>query len=657
MNENLSKNLKTIFQDKYIVPLYQRGFAWKNLQITQLLQDVYESFTTNPEGNYYIGSLIVLKRHNGDFEVIDGQQRLTVLTLITKILGINREPKLYYDARKEIEEFFKEFYSTNNSFDNLQSNKLEPSTYNLITAVDCIKTTVLDAQQPDSSLTITNLPNFQEFSNYFAEKVILVRVELPEETDVASYFEIMNNRGEQLKKHEIIKSLMMAKINRTEARKEFADIWDYCAQINTPIQKCFSSEKRKELFGDNYDLLNLNIIKDDNKRKANIPEGYSVQEILSSERLTGTGFSNIPNNNDSDETDETEFKSIIDFPNFLMHVFKLYYDDIFKSKSDGKEINLNEKYISTVYEKLQNDIVPINFARQLLRTKVLFDRYIVKTVEDEESEDSEKWVLRKPSMYYYAPKRTSTLRFDHNTFNENNDLKSSKYQERIVKALSMLQVTYRTRIYKNWLQTTLKWLDINASDNSIRINADDYLCFLNSLICSYFDNNSEFDLIENRVYSKGVNTPHFLFNFIDYLYWTEFLNSNPHNFSTKKLHASELDFDYKYWNSIEHHLSQEKAQKKNIEYIKDNLGNLCLISKSANSSLSNRDVKEKVQTYSKGNLGPNRRIIYKLTKENNYNWEENEIKNHYAELQRLLAKRYEILNIKKEYIDDFDNFF
>ena len=86
MSNDLGKTLADIFADKYTIPLYQRNFAWRTEEIHQLLQDIYEACRKNPNGNYYIGSLVVMKRHNGDYEVIDGQQRLTVISLIAMLL-------------------------------------------------------------------------------------------------------------------------------------------------------------------------------------------------------------------------------------------------------------------------------------------------------------------------------------------------------------------------------------------------------------------------------------------------------------------------------------------------------------------------------------------------------------------------------------------
>ena len=59
-------SVEDIFKDKYIIPLYQRNFAWGEEQISRLLQDIYESMCSGDE-HFYIGSLIVLQRGNGEF--------------------------------------------------------------------------------------------------------------------------------------------------------------------------------------------------------------------------------------------------------------------------------------------------------------------------------------------------------------------------------------------------------------------------------------------------------------------------------------------------------------------------------------------------------------------------------------------------------------
>lgn len=69
----------------YIVPMYQRNYAWEEGEIKQLIQDVVD-YQQKGNARYYIGTLVVYKRKNGQFEVIDGQQRFTTLSLLATYL-------------------------------------------------------------------------------------------------------------------------------------------------------------------------------------------------------------------------------------------------------------------------------------------------------------------------------------------------------------------------------------------------------------------------------------------------------------------------------------------------------------------------------------------------------------------------------------------
>ena len=139
--------------------------------------------------------------------------------------------------------------------------------------------------------------------------------------------------------------------------------------------------------------------------------------------------------------------------------------------------------------------------------------------------------------------------------------------------------------------------------------------------------------------SLGVDTPHFLFNFIDYLYWVESSNPKPEN------HISYIeevkDFDFKYYNSVEHHLPQsyENIDQVNI----DNIGNLCLISRSGNSSLNDKAPKEKARIVP--GLYPKRRIMYTITQNKAGIWDRKRIEEHCDDIKNLLNKRASILKI------------
>lgn len=80
---NSAKNLREILgsNDNYIIPRYQRNYAWEKTEISQLIKDIDEFFAEEKDDQkYYIGSLVCFKREGNNFELIDGQQRHTTIT-------------------------------------------------------------------------------------------------------------------------------------------------------------------------------------------------------------------------------------------------------------------------------------------------------------------------------------------------------------------------------------------------------------------------------------------------------------------------------------------------------------------------------------------------------------------------------------------------
>lgn len=70
---------------KYIIPSYQRPYSWSQDNAEQLIDDIYQSFRSD-EKEYFIGSMICINKGRNTFEVVDGQQRLTTLSLIVSQL-------------------------------------------------------------------------------------------------------------------------------------------------------------------------------------------------------------------------------------------------------------------------------------------------------------------------------------------------------------------------------------------------------------------------------------------------------------------------------------------------------------------------------------------------------------------------------------------
>lgn len=123
MNENelVLKSINQLMDYSFFIPSYQRGYRWTEKQVEELLEDIW-AFAINPpkqeEGKmrpFYCLQPIVVKQKNGiadEWEVIDGQQRLTTVFLILKNLESQIRKKnikrVFYETREESEKFLTE---------------------------------------------------------------------------------------------------------------------------------------------------------------------------------------------------------------------------------------------------------------------------------------------------------------------------------------------------------------------------------------------------------------------------------------------------------------------------------------------------------------------------------------------------------------------
>ncbi|MCP2979705.1 hypothetical protein NK969_24585, partial [Salmonella enterica subsp. enterica serovar Typhimurium] len=83
------------------------------------------------------------------------------------------------------------------------------------------------------------------------EKVEITRVSVPKDTDLNHYFEVMNNRGEQLEKHEVVKARLMSVLNeitdpyeREQSIQLLGKVWDATANMERYVQYGFNLDER-----------------------------------------------------------------------------------------------------------------------------------------------------------------------------------------------------------------------------------------------------------------------------------------------------------------------------------------------------------------------------------------------------------------------------
>lgn len=608
--------------EKYIIPIYQRNYAWGKDEIELLIQDISEA---KKDKNYYIGSLVVAKREDG-YEVIDGQQRLTTLKLLLSYYGKSDNINLEFEHRDESNNSLKKLSSDNNS----QKNSIEHG-FEIIKAYK----NKLSEEIKDS------------FFSFLLKNVIILRIEVPKDTELNHYFEIMNNRGEQLEHHEVLKARLMSFLDNKEnnERKLFALIWDACSDMSVYAIKRFpysndNKSIRTEFFGDLCDQLPAI----DAEKNNNFGQMLSLMEELRSNESQDNNQSFEPNsilsllgtneiyneNKDDEDFIYSKFNSLIDFPNFLMIVLKIFNKD-----NKDRDISLNDKFLLNSFEYLTSKEDIKAFIICLLKCRLIFDRYIIKTKDTEDGwilNGIKKYKYKHKEQYYFSEVNTFWIAFKNKAVSDeylDNETGSNTCKHNdIVQILSMFHVSFRQKINKNWLFDILDWLYREPSlEKSYELEEGEYLNKLEEKAYEYY---KERKVDEDKMFLEGgQSTPHYIFNYLDYLLWKnwdEYLKEN--GFITKNQFRFSLSRT-----SIEHYLAQNLAPESSKVH---NFGNLCLISPHQNSALSDYETTTKRSFYE----GESKRFdcmslkqAIMLSKEN---WADKDIEKHCEDMKNLL---------------------
>lgn len=578
---------------QYVIPIYQRNYAWGATEIEQLIQDISDAAGlvtqadetgTAKQAKYYLGSLVVYERTNRAnqanvvYETIDGQQRHTTLSILLAYLkhrkvlsedwleglGLN----LTFVSRPKSSRALDDIYSGKNN-----GESEEPNIHAALNIIQrYFKTKGLDTEAKTT-----------QFFEYLLESVTILRVVVPPQTDLNHYFEIMNNRGEQLEKHEVLKAKFMAELANDEERSCFSTIWDACSNMKRYTQMGFQPEFRKEVFGDDWQTMpvSFDAILEKHTIKVQKHEAMTLQDIINSKAFSS-------NSDDEEREKEERFGTIIDFSNFLLHVLKLM-----KPKQN---VSLDDKKLIEMFISKDNGLTVAakDFVYKLLKYRILFDSYVIKP---DQHDDKRKWSLVRLDANKNG---TSLSPFYPNTFSEQN--------EKIRMILAMFHVSNPALVYKRWLNDALGFLNENTKEQvKLVVDADAYLTGLESLSNRYFNEitkgkNLEFSEENPGVLHQGTGVQNFVFNRLDYLIW-------------RKLSAGELvdakrgedlgkhfsEFQFSFRTSVEHYFPQTDPFGARKMKDVDRFGNLCLISPSSNSRLSNYSPLDKKKFYQEHN--------------------------------------------------------
>ena len=601
----------------YEIPIYQRNYAWEKEEIAALVRDVWDACEKHKDA-YFIGTLVTFDKGDRTFEVIDGQQRLTTLYLILKALKQEVKNKLTYRARKRSNETIKDIPG-------FQHDNLD----------DGIKRGFENAENALGEIVAKE--KSQQFAGFLLNHVHIIHYRVPKDVDLNHYFEVMNSRGEQLEKHEIVKAKLMNVLNDEKDKSQFAAIWDACSEMNTYIQtkacvKTFFEDNLKDFkfYDGTFDIL---------------PEVNESAIGVSSLRDLIQSTEDLADKNPvgDDDSKNSRFQPIIDFPNFLLIVLKI--TRIGDSGFVPNDFILDDKKLINEFDKILEDKEITEEAKQffvkrfcfnLLQLRYMLDNFVVHHTNTEETVDENPWKLQR-------------WQIDGRSRYAKNLSEDKQMEEDLVQLLSMFEVSFTARQRKNYLFYVLCHLlgnrDLEAYRNFLEKLANKYFydiyldseCLndINTPKPGSFDQEiikngcvdlriSNPNIISdnfNAIYGDGSKMtkgiPFFVFNYLDYQIWKRYADnmageklkeqSEERKEFFRKLGCSDFGlevFNRFYFSrtrrSLEHYYPQALV-KKNLDIINDDkincFGNFAMIGSDANSSGSDWTPKTKLLHY------------------------------------------------------------
>jgi len=551
-------------KENFRIPLYQREYAWKEEEVIQLLEDLKTFQTKTNKKSYFLGNIVV-SRNNEVLDVIDGQQRLTTLYLILKILKKDVF-NLDYEIREEDRKFLK-------TWDGEKKENLNSSFANNILAIFNWK------------------KENEEIFEKILENVVVTITKIPKEVDVVKYFEVMNNRGKQLEKHQILKAKFLKKL-KDNNKFNWAKIWDYCSKMDSTIEDLIYYNDLKERKDGSVDKLRKDLLQSFNHEELKKESNNNKKTIL-----------NIIEKDMEEEEKELqgkEYRSIIKFEIFLIQILKLFIvkEDLKdKGFKNLDEIIVNDRYLLDYFYKdethnefLFDEELAEKFLKFLLKIRILFDYFILKRDKDDKpiikSTTNKDLLMIELLFVNSAPQYFS--------------------QDWIIVLLSYLDkniesiITIEDEKIKIDYKKVIEFLETFDKELAkVRLSEEKIIDYINKKVTNILKD-KEIEKINitkylEQILNQGTSTPHYWFYKLDYLLWKSYDWSQ--NFKAKfdNLDYSKIKENYRLTrlHSIEHIHPQSKKENWNcsecLENSIDCFGNLALISNHMNSSLFNED--------------------------------------------------------------------
>lgn len=241
---------------QFIIPIYQRIYSWKEKECQQLWDDILSSGENDDINAHFIGSVVYVEKglysvsSQNPLLVIDGQQRLTTITLLIAALAemIGDQELIDDFSRNKL----KGYYLTNPLESDEKFYKLVLSQ----TDDKSLKAIIKGTEQPnDKSIRVVN--NFEFFKSQLAKlddlkpvckglaKLMIVDISLDRERDNPQLiFESMNSTGKELSQADLIRNYILMGQEPTVQKNLYEQYW-------RPMELAFGQQAYSDYF-DNF---------------------------------------------------------------------------------------------------------------------------------------------------------------------------------------------------------------------------------------------------------------------------------------------------------------------------------------------------------------------------------------------------------------------
>ncbi|MFT2649359.1 DUF262 domain-containing protein [Helicobacter pylori] len=341
-------------KNQLVIPIYQRLYSWEKEQCKQLWDDIIKIGGNDKMDGHFIGSIVFV--HDGTYStdhnellIIDGQQRLTTITLLFIALRNHLS-----DKRKEIVDH----YLINSDKDGDKKFRLILSDSDKDTLLSLIDKDRRKPSEPSSKI----VENFKLFEEWVSntnkletifkglEKLMIVEIALEKEKDDPQLiFESMNSKGIELTQTDLIRNYI---IMETEIEKREGFYNKYWRAMEEEFKQ---NKKLFDRFVRHYPTIKTREIPNINKVYAALKdywqkEGIGIEDLLKDLQKYCGYFCRIVFKKEADKDFKQGFRFLVDlemdviYP-LLLELYSDYSDGVLSKDDFRRSIALIESYI------------------------------------------------------------------------------------------------------------------------------------------------------------------------------------------------------------------------------------------------------------------------------------------------------------------------